>query len=265
MGEKRHFEPVKRAEPRFPENPTNHSSPLARRRQKIAPLRHSSPPLRPSRPRRHLPTSFAHPVCHIPRRIARSSLRSPAQPGQYQTPQYSFNPYSHSRTSRLALLRIAPLRLAQPITPPFTLPSLLIRRHNTLCPISSPENPPQQAAGLSSNTDQFSTLSQSIILREVLYVFPAYQTYRISLHRNLSATIPQAYGSISPLKHIIPTAFRQVSVLLSAQCCHKDPDAERTSPKLQINKSITRIRGPHGLSTRPPPLEKRHHNTHRSR
>lgn len=37
MGEKRHFEPAKRAEPRFPENPTNHSSPPARRRQKIAP------------------------------------------------------------------------------------------------------------------------------------------------------------------------------------------------------------------------------------
>lgn len=66
MGEKRHFEPVKRAEPRFPENPTNHSSSPARRRQKIAPLRHSSPPLRPSRPRRHLPTSFAHSVCLIP-------------------------------------------------------------------------------------------------------------------------------------------------------------------------------------------------------
>ena len=65
MGEKRHFEPVKRAEPRFPENPTNHSSPPARRRQKIAPLRHSSPPLRPSRPHRHLPTSFAHSVCLI--------------------------------------------------------------------------------------------------------------------------------------------------------------------------------------------------------
>ncbi len=66
MGEKRHFEPVKRAEPRFPENPTNHSSPSARRRQKIAPLRHSSPPLHPSRPHRHLPTSFAHSVCLIP-------------------------------------------------------------------------------------------------------------------------------------------------------------------------------------------------------
>lgn len=65
MGGKRHFEPVKRAEPRFPENPTNHSSPPARRRQKIAPLRHSSPPLRPSRPHRHLPTSFAHSVCLI--------------------------------------------------------------------------------------------------------------------------------------------------------------------------------------------------------
>lgn len=64
-GGKRHFEPVKRAEPRFPENPTNHSSPPARRRQKIAPLRHSSPPLRPSRPHRHLPTSFAHSVCLI--------------------------------------------------------------------------------------------------------------------------------------------------------------------------------------------------------
>lgn len=63
MGEKRHFEPVKRAEPRFPENPTNHSSPPARRRQKIAPLRHSSPPIHPSRPHRHLPTSFAHSVC----------------------------------------------------------------------------------------------------------------------------------------------------------------------------------------------------------
>lgn len=66
MGEKRHFEPVKRAEPRFPENPTNHSSPPARRRQKIAPLRHSSPPPRPSRPHSHLPTSFAHSVCLIP-------------------------------------------------------------------------------------------------------------------------------------------------------------------------------------------------------
>ena len=66
MGEKRYFEPVKRAEPRFPENPTNHSSPPARRRQKIAPLRHSSPPLRPSRPHRHLPTSFAHSVCLMP-------------------------------------------------------------------------------------------------------------------------------------------------------------------------------------------------------
>ena len=66
MDEKRHFEPVKRAEPRFPENPTNHSSPPARRRQKIAPLRHSSPPLRPSRSHLHLPTSFAHSVCLIP-------------------------------------------------------------------------------------------------------------------------------------------------------------------------------------------------------
>lgn len=66
MGEKRHFEPVKRAEPRFSENPTNHSSPPARWRQKIAPLRHSSPLLRPSRPHRHLPTSFAHSVCLIP-------------------------------------------------------------------------------------------------------------------------------------------------------------------------------------------------------
>lgn len=66
MGEKRHFEPVKRAEPRFPENPTNHSSPLAIRRQKIVPLRHSSPPLRPSCPRRHLPPSFIHSVCLIP-------------------------------------------------------------------------------------------------------------------------------------------------------------------------------------------------------
>lgn len=65
MGEKRHFEPVKRAEPRFPENPTNHSSPPARRRQKIAPLRHSSPPLHSSRPHRHLPTSFDHSVCLI--------------------------------------------------------------------------------------------------------------------------------------------------------------------------------------------------------
>lgn len=65
MGGKRHFEPVKRAEPRFPENPTNHSSPPARRRQKIAPLRHSSPPLHPSRTHRHLPTSFAHSVCLI--------------------------------------------------------------------------------------------------------------------------------------------------------------------------------------------------------
>lgn len=65
MGGKRHFEPVKRAEPRFPENPTNHSSPPARRRQKIAPLRHSSPPFHPSRPHRHLPTSFAHSVCLI--------------------------------------------------------------------------------------------------------------------------------------------------------------------------------------------------------
>lgn len=65
MGEKRYFEPVKRAEPRFPENPTDHSSPLARRRQKIAPLRHSSPPLHPSRPHRHLPAPFAHSVCLI--------------------------------------------------------------------------------------------------------------------------------------------------------------------------------------------------------
>lgn len=65
MGGKRHFEPVKRAEPRFPENPTNHSSPPARRRQKIAPLRHSSPPIHPSRQHRHLPTSFAHSVCLI--------------------------------------------------------------------------------------------------------------------------------------------------------------------------------------------------------
>lgn len=46
MGEKRHFEPVKRAEPRFPENPTNHSSPPARRRQKIAP----PPPFIPTPP-----------------------------------------------------------------------------------------------------------------------------------------------------------------------------------------------------------------------
>lgn len=67
MGEKRHFEPVKRAELRFPENPTSHSSSPARRRQKIAPLRHSSPPPpRPSRSHRHLPTSFAHSVCLIP-------------------------------------------------------------------------------------------------------------------------------------------------------------------------------------------------------
>ena len=65
MGEKRYFEPVKRAEPRFPENPTNHSSPPARRRQKIAPLRHSSPPRPSSRPHRPRPTTFAHSVCLI--------------------------------------------------------------------------------------------------------------------------------------------------------------------------------------------------------
>ena len=46
MGEKRHFEPVKRAEPRFPENPTNHSSPPARRRQK----NHAPPSFIPTPP-----------------------------------------------------------------------------------------------------------------------------------------------------------------------------------------------------------------------
>ena len=64
MGEKRHFEPVKRAEPRFPENPTNHSSPPARRRQKIAP----PPPFIPSPP----PFSHAPPSSDLIR-----SLRLP--------------------------------------------------------------------------------------------------------------------------------------------------------------------------------------------
>ena len=64
MGEKRHFEPVKRAEPRFPENPTNHSSPPARRRQKIAP----PPPFIPTPP----PFSHAPPSSDLIR-----SLRLP--------------------------------------------------------------------------------------------------------------------------------------------------------------------------------------------
>ena len=86
MGEKRHFEPVKRAETRFPENPINHSSPPARRRQKIAPLRHSSPPLHPSRPHRHLPTSFAHSVCLMPSHSSPPTTLLPTQTRRCQTP-----------------------------------------------------------------------------------------------------------------------------------------------------------------------------------
>ena len=97
MGGKRHFEPVKRAEPRFPENPTNHSSPPARRRQKIAPLRHSSPPLRHSRPHRHLPTSFAHSVCLIPSHSSPPTTLLPTQTRRCQTPP-STKSCSHSRT-----------------------------------------------------------------------------------------------------------------------------------------------------------------------
>lgn len=97
MGEKRHFEPVKRAEPRFPENPTNHSSPPARRRQKIAPLRHSSPPLRPSRPHRHLPTSFAHSVCLILSPFIPTTPLLPTQIRRCQTSPPTKS-CSHSRT-----------------------------------------------------------------------------------------------------------------------------------------------------------------------
>ena len=132
MGEKRHFEPVKRAEPRFPENPTNHSSPPARRRQKIAPLRHSSPPLRPSRPHRHLPTSFAHSVCLI------LSPFFPTHPSLADTDPTMSNTTIHhsilftfpdSSVFYLSLLR----GLAAHNAPSFS-PSLWIRHHNSFNP-----------------------------------------------------------------------------------------------------------------------------------
>ena len=129
MGGKRHFEPVKRAEPRFPENPTNHSSPPARRRQKIASLRHSSPPLRPSRPHRHLPTSFAHSVCLIP------SPFFPTQPSLADTDPTMSNTTTHhsilftfpdSSVFYLSLLR----GIAHTTPHPF-FPSLWMRHHNS--------------------------------------------------------------------------------------------------------------------------------------
>ena len=133
MGEKRHFEPVKRAEMRFPENPTNHSSPPARRRQKIAPLRHSSPPLRPSRPRRHLPTSFAHSVCLI------LSLFFPTHPSLADTDPTMSNTTAHHSilfifpdisVFYLSLLRGDAAHNAHPFHPPL----LWIRHHNTFYP-----------------------------------------------------------------------------------------------------------------------------------
>lgn len=120
MGEKRHFEPVKRAEPRFPENPTNHSSPPARRRQKIAPLRHSSPPLRPSRTHRHFPTSFAHSVC---------LMLSPFFPTHPLSCRHRSDDVKHRRppfkpVHISGLLRLLPLPVA--------------RHSRTQCPIPSP-------------------------------------------------------------------------------------------------------------------------------
>ena len=115
MGEKRHFEPVKRAEPRFPENPINHSSPPARRRQKIAPLRHSSPPLHPSRPHRHLPTSFAHSVCLIP---------SP------------FFPAHHSLADTDPTMPNTTAHHSSPFT--FPLPSSLCPTHGVALPYTTP-------------------------------------------------------------------------------------------------------------------------------
>ena len=120
MGEKRHFEPVKRAEPRFPENPTNLSSPPARRRQKIAPLRHSSPPLRPSRTHRHFPTSFAHSVCLI---------LSPFFPTHPLSCRHRSDDVKHHRppfkpVHISGLLRLLPLPVA--------------RHSRTQCPIPSP-------------------------------------------------------------------------------------------------------------------------------
>ena len=103
MGSKRHFEPVKRAEPRFPENPTNHSSPPARRRQKIAPLRHSSPP----------------------------TPLLPTQIRRCQTPPYTKS-CSHSRTPPSLTF---PYCVASPHTTPRPFsPSLWMRHHNSFNP-----------------------------------------------------------------------------------------------------------------------------------
>ena len=133
MGEKRHFEPVKRAEPRFPENPTNHSSPPARRRQKIAPLRHSSPPLRPSRPHRHLPTSFAHSVCLIPLPFfhIRPSLADTDPTMSNTTIHHSILfTFPDSSVFHLSLLRGIAVHNSHPFYPPL----LWIRHHNSFNP-----------------------------------------------------------------------------------------------------------------------------------
>lgn len=132
MGEKRHFEPVKRAEPRFPENPTNHSSPPARRRQKIAPLRHSSPPLRPSRPHRHLPTSFAHPVRFIlsPFFPAHHSLADTDPTMSNTTIHQILFKFPDPSVFHLSLLRgIAAHNAPPPLSPP-----LRMRHHNSFNP-----------------------------------------------------------------------------------------------------------------------------------
>ena len=131
MGEKRHFEPVKRAEPRFPENPTNHSSPLARRRQKIAPSvihpHHSALLARTAifRPRSlTLSASYSHhsspPTTLLPTQIRRC-----------QTPP-STKSCSNSRTPPSFT---SPYCAASPQTTPHPFsPFLWIRHHNSFNP-----------------------------------------------------------------------------------------------------------------------------------
>lgn len=132
MGGKRHFEPVKRAELRFPENPTNHSSPPARRRQKIAPSAihpHLSTLLaRTSIFRPHSLTPSASYPCH-------SSTSAPFLPTQIrrcQTPPSTIQSCSHSRTPPSFT---SPYCAASPHTTPHPLsPPLWMRHHNSFNP-----------------------------------------------------------------------------------------------------------------------------------
>ena len=101
MGEKRHFEPVKRAEPRFPENPTNHSSPPA---PSASYSHHSSPP----------------------------TPLLPTQTRRCQTPPPTIQSCSHSRTPPSFT---SPYCAASPHTTPHPFsPSLWIRHHNSFNP-----------------------------------------------------------------------------------------------------------------------------------